>query len=49
MQSTIIKNEIDKARSKQGRTIVLRYDVIFKSVFMKNKDVLLKLIKDLFD
>lgn len=49
MQNTIIRNEMDKIRSKIGDTIALKYDVMFKAVFMRNKDVLLKMIKDLFE
>ena len=44
----ITVEQIKKIR-KKGEIFPLTYDVIFKSVFIRNKDILVKMLKDIFD
>ena len=38
-----------KEKRKKGEIFPLTYDVIFKSVFIRNPDILVKMLKDIFD
>lgn len=38
-----------KLTRKKGDIFPLTYDVIFKSVFIRNQDILIKMLKDIFD
>ena len=45
----ITKNELERAKVEKGKTKLLIYDTIFKAVFIKEQNVLLRMIKDIFD
>ena len=42
-------DEIEMVREPEGMTKHLIYDVIFKAVFNQNRDILIKMIKDIFE
>lgn len=44
-----IGDEIEMVKEPVGMTKYLIYDVIFKAVFNQNRDVLIKMIKDIFE
>ena len=45
----ISKEEVERVKEKKGRTKSLISDVIFKSVFINEPDILIKMIKDIFN
>lgn len=47
MRNNLLENKIKEY--KKGDVIALNSDVMFKAVFIRNKDVLLKMIKDVFE
>ena len=44
-----IDDEIERIKEPDGMTKHLIYDVIFKEVFNHNRDILIKMIKDIFE
>ncbi len=45
----ITKEQIENAKEPKGKTKLLISDVIFKAVFNRERDILLKMMKDTFD
>ena len=45
----ITKEQIENAKEPKGKTKLLISDVIFKAVFNREPDILLKMMKDIFD
>ena len=41
--------EIERVREPEGITKHLIYDVMFKAVFNQNRDILIKMLKDIFE
>lgn len=44
-----IDDEIEMVKELEGMTKHLIYDVMFKAVFNQNRDILIKMIKDIFE
>ena len=42
-------DDIERVKEPEGMTKHLIYDVIFKAVFNQNRDILIKMIKDIFE